>query len=236
MAVSSRTVKRTAVVAVVLAAFGTIAALTTSASGADKADPSHAAVLKQEQLIAECMRGRGFDYVATMPKDVVMEDALRAAVREGRDVGEALRQAQARMPEDPNKKLVGSLPPQRQQLWGDALWGNGTTVGCFSETFSSAWGVDLDQAVIEGEQTVARVKVDPAVVAAERVYAGCMTGHGYPVTTTDDIHGVVGRQAENLDATGAEDLSTRAYAAHNACFAPYREVFNRVHRRLGAAG
>ncbi len=43
-----------------------------------------------------------------------------------------------------------------------------------------------------------------------------MTGHGDPVTTTDDIHGIAGRHAENLDATGAEDLGTRASAAHNA--------------------
>ena len=170
----------------------------------------------------------------SLPNDVVAEEAGRAAAQQGRDARAAIRDAQRQAPPDPNDVLVGKLPPDRQLAWGDALYGNDTSPGCYYETYKAAWGVDLGTAAARGEDHLARVKADPAVRAAERTYVDCMAARGYQVATAEDIFALIGRQRDALEATAAEEFARSATAAHDTCAGPYQKVFDTVYTRLSA--
>jgi hypothetical protein len=189
-------------------------------------------VLKHETLIADCMHHNGFDYVVSVPTDVVAAEAANKAAQNGQDKHAAIGDAQRHAPANPNDALVAKLSPERQQAWGDALFGTDTSTGCYYGTYQEAWGVDLGAAAARGEQHLARVKADPAVKAAERRYIDCMAARGYRVTTTEEIFGQVAQQRETVDNTAAEALTESATAAHTACVGPYSQVFDEAYVRL----
>lgn len=180
--------------------------------------------LHHESLIAECMRGRGFDYSVAVPRDVAIEEARRAAVRLHRDPKSAVAQAQASTPPDPNQSRVGALRPEQQQAWGDALYGDDTWEGCYYTTYAQAWGESLDRQAQQGDTSAAKVRADPAVQAAERTYLGCMSARGYGVSRIDDVYRLIGEADEKQGKA--------ANAAHTACFAPYQQAFDAAYLRL----
>lgn len=216
MTVSARLVRYTVVVLVVAAA---VTYLATRDGGRDP-DTLRPGVLRHEKLIAQCMHRHGFEYTVSVPPDVVIEEARR----KGRPIAD--------VPTNPNDAVVGALSPARQQAWGDALFGTENSTGCYYGTYRAAWGVDLGDAAAAGEKHQSRVKSDPAVRSAEQEYVRCMSGRGYRVTTTEDIHAVVGRQVERLGSSGAEAFARAANTAHESCVRPYRTAYDRVYREL----
>jgi hypothetical protein len=188
--------------------------------------------LHHESLIASCMRGRGFDYAVAVPRDVAVEEARRAAVRQHRDPKAAVARAEASAPPDPNEAVVGALPADRQQAWGDALYGNDTWQGCYYATYAQAWGEGLDRQAQQGEALAATVRADPTVRAAERTYLSCMAGRGYPVSGTDDVYRLTGEAGDRLDAAAADEYEKAANAAHISCLAPYQKAYDTAYRRL----
>jgi hypothetical protein len=188
--------------------------------------------LHHESLIADCMRGRGFDYAVAVPRDVAVEEARRAAVRRHRDPKAAVARAEASAPPDANEAVVRALPTDRQRAWGDALYGDDTWQGCYYATYAQAWGESLDRQAQQGEALAAKVRADPAVRAAERTYVNCMAGRGYQVTGTDDVHRLIGEAGDRLDADAADEYEKAANAAHTACLAPYQIAYDTAYRRL----
>lgn len=231
MRLSARTVVKVSIVAAV--AVGAVTLFAHGSGAVSHPAPSlRTTVLKHQKLIAECMHRRGFDYIASVPSDVAAEESGQSAAQHGRDARAATIAAARGAPADPNDALVGKLPPPQQQAWGDALFGTDDAPGCYDQTYKAAWGVDLAEVAARGEKLVTRVKADPAVQAAQHAYADCMAGHGYHVTTTDDVYQLVGQQSEHLDAEAAAALQDAANSAHTSCMAPYNTVYNTVYRRL----
>ena len=140
--------------------------------------------------------------------------------------------AQASAPPDPNQALVGALPPDRQQAWGDALYGDDTWEGCYYATYAQAWGENLDQQAQQGEAAAAKVRTDPTVRAAERTYVTCMSARGYRVSGTEDVHRLIGEAGDRLDAAAAEEYEKAANAAHTSCLAPYQKAYDAAYLRL----
>jgi hypothetical protein len=188
--------------------------------------------LRHESLIADCMRGRGFEYAVAVPRDVAVEEARRAAVRQYQDPKSAVARAQASAPPDPNEAQVGALPLDRQQAWGDALYGDDTWQGCYYVTYEQAWGERLDRQAQQGEALLAKVRAEPTVQAAERTYLTCMSARGHGVDGTDDVYRLIGEARERLDAAGANEYEKAANSAHNACVAPYQKAYDAAYLRL----
>ena len=105
-------------------------------------------VLAHEELIAACMKEAGFDYVAIIPPDVLMEEARSLAEQRGEDPEAAVDALD--LPEDPNTKITDGLSPAELTAYEKAFWGQeggeGTLrddEGCYYSTYEEAWGVDL---------------------------------------------------------------------------------------------
>jgi hypothetical protein len=211
--VSARLVRYSVAVLVVAAAVTFLA----TREGDDEKESLRPGVLRHEKLIAACMRRHGFEYTVSVPPDVVVEEARR----KGRPIAD--------VPTNPNDAIVGALSPARQQAWGDALFGTDTSAGCYYGTYRAAWGVDLGDAAADAEKHQARVKADPTVRSAEQTYVRCMSGRGYRVATTEDIHALVGRQVERLGNSGAEAFARAASTAHEGCVRPYRTAYDRAY-------
>jgi hypothetical protein len=216
--VSARLVRYTVAVLVVAAAVTYF----VTREGEKDPDSLRPGVLRHEKLIAQCMHRHGFEYTVSVPPDVVIEEARR----KGRPIAD--------IPTNPNDAIVGALSPARQQAWGDALFGTETSNGCYYGTYRAAWGVDLGDAAADAEKHQARVKADRAVRSAEQEYVRCMSRRGYQVTTTEDIHAVVGREVERLGDSGAEAFVRAANTAHETCVRPYRTVFDQAYLRHSA--
>ena len=191
-------------------------------------------VLRHEQLVADCMKERGFEYAVTVPGDLLVEEARAAAEADGRDIRAAVEQASAARgtSPSPNELLVAGLEPRQQQAWGDALWGTDDTAGCMDSTLQAAARVDVEAGLRRAEAILAQAKSDPTVQSAERTYVACMTTQGYAVTSVDGIHEYVGRRAEVLSEEAGQKLTDTAYARHDACVRPYNQTFNATHLRL----
>ncbi len=232
MTITKRRSRRLLVVAVFVAAAATVPALLQPAAFSDESQSLRDKVLQQQKLVAECMKDRGFEYIATLPNDLVVEEARHAAQLAGRDAEAAVEEASRNLPPDPNEALISPLPLEQQKAWGDALWGTDETAGCSDSTFSSAFKVNMADEEDEAALILAQVRSSPSVQAAEKAYIGCMKEQGYAVTSVDGIYEHVGRQVENLDTQARREITEKAYARHDACMDPYDETFNAVHLEL----
>ncbi|WP_349879509.1 hypothetical protein ABIH81_06720 [Micromonospora sp. HUAS YX12] len=192
-------------------------------------------VLRHEQLVADCMKSRGFDYSVGVPRDLIVEEARAAAEAKGGDVKAAVieaTEASRNHASDPNELIVAQLSPERQRAWGDALWGTDESSGCFDSTLQAAARVDLDAGLERAEAIFAQAKSDPSVQAAENDYLACMAAHRHQIRSIDSFYEYVGLQAEKLSTEAGQELSDAAYAHHADCSKPYNERFNDVHRKL----
>ncbi|MFE9206912.1 hypothetical protein [Micromonospora sp. NPDC007230] len=189
-------------------------------------------VLRHQQLVAECMESRGFEYVATVPGDLIIEEARAAAEATGSDVKAAVEEASQNLPPDPNELHVATLEPGQQQAWGDALWGTDSLEGCYDSTLETASRVDLEAELDRAQSILDQVESDPSVQGAEAEYLTCMAAHGYSLNSVDSIHEYVGLRAEELDAEAGQELADQAYAHHDDCVRQYNATFNTVHLSL----
>lgn len=188
-------------------------------------------VLRHEQLIADCMKERGFDYVVGVPKSVLAEEARRQAKAAGEDAQAAMEQTLADVT-DPNERLVAALSPKRQAQWGDALWGDSTRIGCHDLTYEAAWGVSPGDLAAEGEAFLAKVEADPGVAAARGAYGHCMAAQGHTLDHPNELETMIGRNAEDLEEKAAEAYAAAVLDDHEACVGPYNQVLAETYDRL----
>ncbi|GAA3339617.1 hypothetical protein GCM10020358_24020 [Amorphoplanes nipponensis] len=182
-------------------AAGALAFALAGPAGADVVtDPAaaalRAAALAQEQRTAACMSQRGFEYVAAVPNDVLLDEAYVAAVaagKKGTALQEALTAARSRLPADPNVAVVQQMPASRVSVYDDALSGTDSTVGCSEPgvTMTEAELADLETESARADTALAAAPADPAVVAGQAAYVACMSGKGYTVTDTEQIDEII---------------------------------------------
>ncbi|MEV6240384.1 hypothetical protein [Lentzea sp. NPDC051838] len=182
--------------------------LALTACGAQD-DPVRRQVLKHEELIADCMHRNGFEYIAAVPVDLAVQEARRS----GKDLDTAI----AERPEDPNDAVLANLSEERQNAWGDALYGTETTPGCYNETYKSAWGRDMRELSDKGDQIVAKVQADPNVQKALKTYVDCMRGNGFRVSSPDSIY----------------ELGEKAQKSHDECVKPYDTAYDKAYLKYG---
>lgn len=153
-------------------------------------------VLAHEVAIAECMADRGFEYVASIPADVLLEEARAAAEAEGRDLEEALEEVD--LPEDPNEAIIAALPADRAEAYADAYWGTDGSNGCYYSTYEQAWGVDIRSLGSDLDEHLpaveAEIASDERVVAAKEAFLECMAREGYAFDRVEDVRSYEGRQ------------------------------------------
>lgn len=227
--------------AVRIAAAGVLSAavIATGACAAPEPEPQNTfeqQALTHENLIAACMKDRGFDYRATLDAETVAEIARQDAVAKGEDGEAAYEQALAAAPPDVNEALVAALPEDQQVLWGDALYGTDTLQGCHDLTYAEAWGATPEELTRQMEEFNAEVAAEPDVVAAVGVYVECMAAAGYTVPHPDQIETVIGEQVAGLDEQESEVYGNAMYDAHQTCAGPYDEAFAAAYERLAATG
>lgn len=210
-------------------------------------DSIDAKVMRHEQLIAECMAGKGWEYIPSMPRDVIIERQKRLADAEGR----AYDPKTAELPDDPNTAIVARLSEADRNARSNAYWGDiqegGSDPGCYQSTYKQAWGSipgdhdpDAQQRLAEAEAAIA---ADERVIAALADFVNCMASRGFPVSGLHDIFRQydtrVDALAEELRAKGEDpDRSPQmkrlraeqrtAYQAYSECEVAYNTVENEV--------
>lgn len=138
-------------------------------------DPLFAGIWAQEEAIEECMRERGFEYVAFY--DPAEDPAAVAAYPEL-----ANRAPLA----DPNDEIRTAMSDQERVAYNEALWGSSafdpSGGGCMAGSIEEAYGFSIfdiipDDAVIAEFELA--VDQDPKMIAAEDAWRDCMAAGGY---------------------------------------------------------
>lgn len=184
-------------------------------------------VLAHEELIAACMKQAGFDYVAVIPADVLMEEAHWLAEQNGEDPEAAV--GALNLPEDPNTKITDGLSPTELKAYEKAFWGtesdgsvsDGNNDGCYYSTYEEAWGVDIVAMAPEFAESVQdanqRIEADPGVIQAKEDLLRCMTAKGYELDTFDDTQYYRVKSEEQM-ATEIRDAGFKDISTDNPIF------------------
>lgn len=199
-------------------------------------------LMAHEELIAECMRERGWEYIPTLPADAVIEREHALAEAAGRELPDV---DDLDLPPDPNEGIIAELSDAEKEARADAYWGDlergGTDPGCYASTYEAAWGFnpfdpEIEQQVVDME---AATRADPRVVEALARYVDCVAAEGYEVSGTDDLFAHYIAREEELSARRDEEgdsdalaaewdaLQAEKYAAfevHDRCIVPYNAV------------
>lgn len=209
---SKRATKLSLAAAVATAAVGAAFAMAGSAHGGTTDDPTKAtsATIKAEWLtfenrIAQCMKGRGHQYLVNAnPSDVVAEEALQKAVAEGKqgeDITAAVEAATKDLPADPNEEVLAKLPESQQAAWHDGLLGTDTQAGCAEP--SMAMSADnlraLEVDAAKSEQAKAAAAADPAVIASQSGYVSCMAASAFTVTDAEQIFAQIEAKEDDVN-------------------------------------
>lgn len=203
-------------------------------------------LMEHEDLIAECMRERGWEYIPALPADAVIEREHALADAAGREPPDP---EDLDLPEDPNEAIIAELADAEKEARADAYWGDldrgGTDPGCYSTTYEQAWGFDpfdpeIEQQALDME---AALQADSRVVQAVRQYVECVAEEGYEVSGTGDLFDhYIDREQElgaRRDTEGDSDalqeewdaLQAEKYAAfevHDGCIVAYDSVEEHV--------
>ena len=153
------------------------------------ASPMREKVLFHEELIAECMRAEGFEYIAVLPGDLLLEEARAEAERNGEDPIAAVDAVE--LPDDPNQDILAELSPEELAAYELAYWGPTDVDGCYYSTYEDAWGVDIVDLIAETNDGLAeaeeRIAADPRVIDAKSAFVSCVQADGYDVGSLQDI-------------------------------------------------
>jgi hypothetical protein len=206
-----------------------------SAAGAEEALPFEAykaVIVAHEDAIADCMRSEGFQYVAHLPSDVLLEEAATLAEHEGRDPIAAVETVH--LPPDPNSEFVRAMSGAEQGAWYDAYWGDEGTgePGCYYGTYEEIWGIDPFEVDEEQNRTVERMYGDPRLLRAEQDYVACMYDAGYDVHGIDDVFRLLeeaGLQGGPDSRASPDPFRLEALASHDHCREPYDDVYDALH-------
>lgn len=199
-------------------------------------------LMEHEELIAECMGERGWEYIPALPSDAIIEREHALAEAAGREPADP---EELDLPDDPNEAIIAALSDPEKEARADAYWGDrdrgGTDPGCYASTYEHAWGFDPFDSEVE-EQVLdmeAALQADSRVVEAREEYVECVADEGYEVSGTGDLfEHYIAREEElsarrdtesDTDALGEDwdALQTEKYAAfeaHDRCIVAYDEV------------
>lgn len=235
-----------ALIAIVIAAAGIvgIAIMQSDTQAPAVASELRQRALEHERLIAECMRGRGFDYEVALPRDVLLEEARAAAEAAGDDPVAAVENLE--LPDDPNTAIAAALSPSDQRAYEASYWGDGEQPGCYHATYKAAWGADLlaweDALATSLDSIDAQIDADPEIQQARKELLACLDAAGYtfeyyidylrhPSTMTRQTLEAIGDDASPLPGGGApaDHPEWRAHEQRVAAFkqasAPCEEVY-----------
>jgi hypothetical protein len=151
---------------------------------------AEAKALEHETAIAECMGGRGWEYVAALPLGVIVQREIVRAESRGLPPPDP---SEVALPVDPNHAIVARLDDEAKEARATAFWGDldvgGSDPGCYALTYEDIWGVDLlDPSLDRHVQDLeAFLAADSRVVDAERGYISCMASHGLEVSSRHQV-------------------------------------------------
>lgn len=221
---------------------------TAGSSPVDEAAQLEQSVLHHEELIADCMRQRGFDYIAHVPADVRYEQAIAADLARGGD-GDIDFDSVA-VDDDPNLEILNTLSGTERASYDQAFWGNddGSDLGCYGSTYEAAWGLSpvvSPSQVAEIDQVLQRIDSDARVVAARGEFVQCINRAGFAIESEsdfdrvydevlDEVKGDARRQGidyhEHPDFSSAVDARDRLWNIRIGCRDQgYGDIYNAVH-------
>jgi hypothetical protein len=199
---------------------------------------AEAKVLAHEEAIATCMAERGFEYIPTIPADVVLQREAVMAASRGLPPPDP---AEVDIPDDPNVAIISRLSEAAKEARAVAYWGTDDAPGCYGSTYEEVWGVDpWDPAsAVRVEHMEAFIASDPRVKQAVEVYVRCMAAEGITVSSTGELYVRYVTAAEGLQAKrGAAEATDgfdadqealyewwdRVHPIHERCIGPHYEV------------
>jgi hypothetical protein len=233
-------VKRLITTAVALAVMGTALVSVTGA----KANPesvlerrwleAEAKVRAHEEAIAACMAERGFEYIPTIPADVVLQREAVMALSRGLPPPDP---AEVDIPEDPNAAVTSRLSDEAKEARAVAYWGTDEAPGCYASTYEEVWGVDpWDPALaaqVEDMESV--IAADPRVREAVDVYVKCMGAAGITVSSTDEVYVRYVTAAEDLQEKRGAAEATDGFDAGQEALYDWWERVHPIHDRCIAS-
>lgn len=180
---------------------------------------------RAENLIRDCMKARGFDYVPVDP--VAQQAALVGSRGLSKDEFEAqygygittLYEERQQLSElGPNQSIRAALSPADQAAYDRTLYGDDPTQtfavaldtgdfsklgGCVKEAADTVFGGAqfLESLVAKIDELDQRVKSDPRMVAAIRQWVGCMKQSGYDLADPDQVDVTLQTQLEAIVGT-----------------------------------
>ena len=164
--------------------------------------PIHVIRHKYNRGLGETARD-GFEYVAVLPSDWIMERETQLDVARGGDG--RVDPEQLDIPADPNEAIVAVMTPDEVAAYEFAYWGDadlgGDIAGCYQTTYEEVWGLDLladlSTETAELERLLAS---DERLVAAEGEYLSCMRSDGFEVADFNDVHRLLDERFQLLKA------------------------------------
>lgn len=228
------------------------AILVLGCSGEDVTQPvgawvnAEATVMEHERLIAACMAARGWEYVPTLPADVILQRETVQAELQGLPPPDP---STIDLPADPNDEIVAQLGPSEQEARAVSYWGDidagGSDPGCYRSTYEQAWAVDpfapeLEHDWLAMEQTI---EADPRVLAAVDEYRACVAAEGFSWSHPADLVQERVMRVEELGereraAVSDADFTAEreamqaefnaAFEVHDGCVSPYDVVTETV--------
>ncbi|GAB2943411.1 hypothetical protein GCM10027280_35150 [Micromonospora polyrhachis] len=176
------------------------------------ADEETAKRQKAENLLADCMKKKGFQYVPrTLEVNRSRTDDFTGAssLLQPADTVRPLREkygfaifAEAVYPGDPvitrpdpnpdanpNNKIYGELSAAQQKAYDEALGTDGKSgkkiPGCADEAYGATFGNSGSGDAAAASREWDKFRSDPKVVAAAQKYGDCLRGRGYRITSSE---------------------------------------------------
>lgn len=203
---------------------------------------AEAKVMEHEEAISACMAERGWEYVAALPADVLIQREIVRAESEGRTAPDP---AEIELPVDPNQQIIAQLTEEAKQARASAFWGDldtgGSDPGCYVLTYQAVWDVDLMDPEHEeiAANLEATIESDPRVLRALDAYIACMAADGILVSRTMEVYEdytvgietlseLEGQEGETPQSRAAWNALDAWWAdtkpAHDHCIGPYYEI------------
>jgi len=162
-----------------------------------------------EKMVADCMRGKGFQYEVPPPLDTRLRSAefvgLSSVLKTDDEIrplrqkyGFAVYSPQvypndpmvAKPKSDPNRnpnnKIYDALDDARKKAYDAAMGGAGSGSGCVDEAYGKYFGTAGQRDdTVNKQRAYEKFRTDPAVVRAAQKWADCLRGKGYQVKSAE---------------------------------------------------
>jgi hypothetical protein len=185
-----------------------------------------AKIMEHEEAIGECMREQGFEYLASLPPDWIIE---RAAMKDRARGGDGLVDVEP--PPDPNQELLNQLSPTQLTAYETAYWGDadfgGENPGCYLGTFDETLELDPFEDSTEIDIEIEeRIRAHPDIIEAEAAYVRCMGSHGRELASYEGAYSLADQGfVQGWPEEDAVAWQRGVYADHEKCQPAYDEVY-----------